>query len=133
MTKTRILQGREVSDTDIELIRSLLSANPTWGRSRLSVELCLLWDWRNAQGRIKDMAARTLLLKLERADAITLPPRQKPSQNTSRKHRIQVPVKDVYLYPLSADFRAKLSVSPLTGSLSVSAQKAEEQAEGNGI
>ena len=50
-----------------------------------------------------------------------------------RAHCIQVPVKDIYLYPLSADFRVKLSVSPLTGSLSVSAQKAEEQAEGNGI
>ena len=67
MTKTMILQGREVSDADIELIRTLMAAHPAWGRTLLSVELCRLWDWRNAQGRLKDMAARTLLLKLERA------------------------------------------------------------------
>jgi hypothetical protein len=92
MTTTRVLQGREVSDADIELIRSLLCANPTWGRSRLSVELCHHWDWRNALGRIKDMAARTLLLKLERADIITLPPRQRTSKNALRNHRIPDPV-----------------------------------------
>jgi len=30
MTKTMILQGREVSDADIKLIRSLMVAHPTW-------------------------------------------------------------------------------------------------------
>jgi len=77
-----------VSDTDIELIRSLMAAHPTWGRTPLSVELCRLWDWRNAQGRLKDMAARTLLLKLERAGHIQLPPRQRPSPNASRNRRV---------------------------------------------
>ena len=88
MTKTMILQGREVSDADIELIRTLMAAHPAWGRSLLSVELCRLWDWRNAQGRLKDMAARTLLLKLERAGHIQLPPRQRSSPNASRNRRI---------------------------------------------
>ena len=50
----------------IGLIRGLLAEHQDWGRTRLSEELCLRWNWRNAQGRIKDMAARTLLLKLER-------------------------------------------------------------------
>jgi len=83
-----ILQGREVSDADIELIRTLMAAHPAWGRTLLSVELCRLWDWRNAQGRLKDMAARTLLLKLERAGHIQLPPRQRSSPNASRNRRI---------------------------------------------
>ena len=65
-----ILQGREVSDVDIELIRSLMATHPMWGRTPLSVELCRRWNWRNAQGRLKDMAARTL--KLERAGHIRL-------------------------------------------------------------
>ncbi|MCX6874990.1 MAG: DUF4338 domain-containing protein [Verrucomicrobia bacterium] len=38
----------------------------------------------NAQGRIKDMAARMLLLKLERAGHILLPPRRGPSPNGQR-------------------------------------------------
>ena len=77
-----------MSDADIELIRTLMAAHPAWGRSLLSVELCRLWDWRNAQGRLKDMAARTLLLKLERAGHIQLPPRQRSSPNASRNRRI---------------------------------------------
>jgi len=40
---------------------------PTGGGTRISVELRRQWDWHNQQGRLKDMAARTLLLKLERA------------------------------------------------------------------
>jgi len=79
-----IMQGREVSDADIKLIRDLIVANPVWGRSLLSVELCSRWNWRNAQGKFKDMAARTLLLKLERAGHICLPPRRRPSPNGFR-------------------------------------------------
>ena len=78
MTEVMVMQGREVSGADIGLIRGLLAAQPAWGRTRLSEELCRRWDWRNAQGRLKDMAARTLLLKLERAGHIRLPPRQRP-------------------------------------------------------
>ena len=36
---------------------------------------------RPSQGRFKDMAARTLLLKLERGGLIRLPRRQRPSSN----------------------------------------------------
>lgn len=82
-----VLQGRELSAADIGTIRSLLDAHPDWCRSRLSVELCERWAWRNAQGRRKDMAARTLLLKLERAGHIRLPPRRGPSPN-QRRNRV---------------------------------------------
>lgn len=59
-----------------------------WGRTRLSEELCRLWDWRNARGRIKDMAARSLLLKLERRGLIELPARQRPSSNGRRNRGV---------------------------------------------
>jgi len=84
------MQGREVSGADLVLIRGLLAEQPGWGRTRLSEELCRRWDWRNAQGRPKDMAARTLLLKLERAGHIRLPPRRRPSSNDLRNRRVPV-------------------------------------------
>jgi hypothetical protein len=84
MTKVTVLQGREVTDADIELIRALLAAHPARGRTPLSEELCRRWDWRNARGQLKDMACRTLLLKLERAGHIRLPPRIRPSSNGLR-------------------------------------------------
>jgi hypothetical protein len=40
--------------------------------------------WRNEAGRLKDMACRTLLLKLEARGLIGLPPRQRASVNGTR-------------------------------------------------
>lgn len=90
MTGVMIMQGREVSEADISLIRDLLAEQPAWGRTQLSEELCRRWNWRNTQGRPKDMAARTLLLKLERGGHIRLPPRQRPSSNAFRNRRLSV-------------------------------------------
>jgi hypothetical protein len=88
MTGVMVIQGRELPTEDIELIRGLLTEHPEWGRTRLSEELCRRWDWRNAQGRMKDMACRTLLLKLERADLIRLPKRRVPSTNGLRNRNV---------------------------------------------
>jgi hypothetical protein len=61
-------------------IRELIAGNPDWSRRRLSQSLAEEWDWRNARGQLKDMATRTLLLKLEARGLIQLPPRwQTPS------------------------------------------------------
>lgn len=106
------MQGREVSGTDIGLIRDLLAAYPAWGRTRISEELCRRWEWRNAQGRPKDMAARTLLLKLERGGHIRLPPRQRPSSNALRNHG--VPIVEATSAPLRGALR---DLQPLAVSL----------------
>ena len=71
-----VIQGRKIVAADIDLIRRLMAENPSWGRTRLSVELCERWDWRRPDQRPKDMACRSLLLKLERAGHIVLPPRR---------------------------------------------------------
>ena len=84
MTEVMVIQGRKLHAEDIGLIRSLLVEHADWCRTRISEELCHRWDWRNAQGRFKDMAARTLLLKLERAGHIQLPKRRHPSSNEFR-------------------------------------------------
>jgi len=68
-----IIQGRETTPEDIEFIREMIKANPSWGRSRLSKELALLWNWRALSGQLKDMACRSFLLKLERRGYISLP------------------------------------------------------------
>ena len=77
------IQGHRLSP-DVALIEKLLADNPTWGRSRLSVELCELWNWRAPNGRLKDMACRNLLLRLDRFGQVTLPPRQRKSPNDYR-------------------------------------------------
>lgn len=70
------LQGRTLSGDDLATVRTLIAAHSDWHRTALSVHLCELWNWRNAAGRLKDMAARTLLLKLHARGLIRLPPPQ---------------------------------------------------------
>lgn len=78
------IQGREIGAADLALIRRLLETHPCWHRTRLSQELCSLWQWRDAAGRPKDMACRTLLLKLERRGLVELPPPVRSSNNSGR-------------------------------------------------
>ena len=80
-----VVQGREITNEDIELVNRLSRANPSWNRTRFSKELCLLWDWRATNSQIKDMACRTFLYKLEQRGYITLPPSQAFSGRTRRK------------------------------------------------
>jgi len=80
MSDTLLVQGRRLEPAHIERIRELIAGNPGWSRRRLSEALCAEWDWRNAVGRPKDMAARSLLVKLQGRGLIELPPRrQRPS------------------------------------------------------
>jgi hypothetical protein len=98
-----VLQGREVTAADIELIRALLAAHPARGRTPLSEELCRCWNWRNARGQLKDMACRTLLLKLERTGHIRLPARIRPSSNGLRNRR--PPVAPLVCKPIRSPLR----------------------------
>ncbi len=78
------MQGRPISELDLELIRRWVGQNPGWSRRRLSQELATHWDWRNGAGQLKDMAARTLLLKLHQRGLIQLPPRRQVPTNRMR-------------------------------------------------
>lgn len=91
MIETMPLQGRDVSSDDIAHIQQLLGDHPDWNRTRLSRELCVHWDWRTPTGQMKDMACRSLLLKLEQKALIKLPPRQGPAHvNAQRNDRLPV-------------------------------------------
>ena len=84
MKTKKIIQGRCITSATVTLICGMLAENPAWNRSRLSRELCEKWNWRNDKGLLKDMACRTLLLKLERSGEICLPLRQNPGRPNAR-------------------------------------------------
>jgi len=83
-----IIQGRVIGAAQLDEVRQLLGAHPDWCRSRLSVELCQRWELRGAGGTIKDMACRNLLLKLERAGRLRLPPPRHGSPNAHRNRTL---------------------------------------------
>lgn len=68
------IQGRLVTEAEVDEVRMLLHNHPLWNRSHLSRELCVCWNWRRPDGQIKDMACRELLRKLEFRTLIKLPP-----------------------------------------------------------
>jgi hypothetical protein len=102
------LQGRKITTPDIELVRNLIASNPSWNRTRLSKELCLLWDWRRTTGELKDMACRSLLRKLEQLGYIQLPKAFQKNDSPARRNNVQAvlhcksPIQDSLknLYPI---------------------------------
>lgn len=84
-----VIQGRGISAEDLQFIRALIADHPSWNRTRLSKHLCLQWHWRNAAGRLKDMACRSLLLRLHQAGHIALPAPCKSANNHLRNQSVR--------------------------------------------
>jgi hypothetical protein len=79
------LQGRPFGPAQLADIRALLERHPAASRYRLSCHLATLWNWRTANGQLKDMAARTLLLRLHQQGWIPLPAPRRRSPTRSGK------------------------------------------------
>lgn len=67
-------RGRVITHEDIAFIRQLVAENPSASRRRLSEKLCEAWQWKQANGALRAMVCRGLLLMLYRAGEIELPP-----------------------------------------------------------
>ena len=68
------LQGRRIAAAEMTWLSGWIEQHPQWSRKRLARELCQRWRWVDGRGRLKDFAARSLLLKLEALDVVKLPP-----------------------------------------------------------
>jgi Domain of unknown function (DUF4338) len=66
-------RGRAITAEDILFIKQLIAAHPRTSRRRLSHKLCEAWQWKQANGALRDMVCRGLLLMLDRAGHIELP------------------------------------------------------------
>ncbi len=74
-------RGRNVTDSDVVFIRQLIADNPASSRRALSQKLCEAWNWRQANGALREMVCRSLMLMLHRAGHIELPPVRWVNQN----------------------------------------------------
>jgi hypothetical protein len=119
-------RGREISQEDILYIRVLIEHHPNDSRRRLSTRLCEAWQWRQANGALRDMVCRSLLLMLDRAGQITLPPvsyvRHNPLANRARPERTRIdatPIEDRLrsLQPLKFEAVRRTANEPLFNSL----------------
>ena len=118
-------RGREIRQEDILYIRSLIERYPGESRRKLSARLCEAWQWRQANGALRDMVCRGLLLMLERAGQIALPPvsyvRHNPLTRRARPEPVLIdktPIEDPLckLQPLEFEQVRRTAQEPLFNS-----------------
>jgi hypothetical protein len=67
-------RGRAITREDVRFIREMIATHTGESRRTLSTKLCEAWQWRQANGALRDMVCRGMLLMLHRAGHIELPP-----------------------------------------------------------
>lgn len=85
-------RARQLDNQDIQFIRALISEHFQRGRSYISQALCEAWQWVQPNGKLKECAARDLLLRLEEQGFIELPARLRPKNNLKKKTFNHVPL-----------------------------------------
>lgn len=88
MESSVVLQGRCLGRDELQQVQDLVAVHADWSRYRLSRELCRLWNWHAPNGQPQDMAARSLLLKLEQRGYLVLPPKRRASPNRMRHKKV---------------------------------------------
>ena len=80
----------KITEYEIEFIKQLIRDNPSWGRTKLSKQLCMLWDWCGSNGQYKDISCRDMLRELDRKGRIILPASKEiactPGKHMTIKH-----------------------------------------------
>lgn len=74
-------RGHQITTQQIAAITAMIETNPCLSRWKLSRLLCEAWQWKQANGALRDMVCRSLLLELERGGHIQLPAARRSTRN----------------------------------------------------
>ena len=80
-------RGQEIDSEQIAFLREFIREHPTSSRWKLSRQLCEALGWKQANGALRDVVCRGLLLMLERAGQIELPPVRRQIRGQRRTGR----------------------------------------------
>src|SRR5713101_5163664 len=80
-------RGRTIGAAEIAFLRQFIAAHPHSSRGKLSRQLCEALGWKQANGALRDVVCRGLLLLLERAGQIELPPVRRQIRGQCRTGR----------------------------------------------
>ena len=67
-------RGQEIDSVQLAFLREFIRTHPDSSRWKLSRQLCETLGWKQANGALRDMVCRGMLLMLQRAGEIDLPP-----------------------------------------------------------
>src|ERR1022692_3973083 len=87
-----VYRGRCIPSEQIAFIRQLIQDRPELSRWKLSRQLCEAWQWKQANGALRDVVCRGLLLMLHRAGEIELPPVKRQVRNRLAERERPEPV-----------------------------------------
>ena len=98
-------RGKDITAQEVEFIQNLIAQNPSLSRRRLSTQLCQAWNWVQANGRLRSMVCRGMMLALHRAGHIQLPPVRRVMLNPLAQRRKPVPLAPAGWEPIRATVR----------------------------
>ena len=90
-TPILVFRHRPITEADLTHIRAVVTALWARGRSAISRQLCADWHWVQPNGYPKAQVCRMLLVRLEQAGRLTLPPPLRPHNNHLRRGAREVP------------------------------------------
>lgn len=67
-------RGQDIGSEQLAFLRDFIRTHPTSSRWKLSRQLCEALGWKQANGALRDIVCRGMLLMLERGGEIELPP-----------------------------------------------------------
>ena len=86
-TETWRYRGQTIGREQIAFLREFIREHPNSSRWKLSRQLCEALGWKQANGALRDVVCRGLMLMLERAGEIELPPVRRRIQGQRRTTR----------------------------------------------
>src|SRR6266571_7974009 len=101
MPETWRYRGQEIASEQIAFLREFIQAHPTSSRWKLSRQLCEAMGWKQPNGMLRDVVCRGLLLMLERAGQIQLPPVRCHIRGQNRRERSRPPTFGIDTTPLA--------------------------------
>src|SRR5437870_3628809 len=89
MPETWRYRGQTIDGEQIGFLREFIAAHAESSRWKLSRQLCEALGWKQANGALRDVVCRGLLLLLERAGEIVLPPVRRLIPGQCRNTRLR--------------------------------------------
>src|ERR1022692_3746863 len=106
MPETWRYRGQEIVSEQIAFLREFIEAHPDSSRWKLSRQLCEALGWKQPNGALRDVVCRGLLLMLERAGQIQLPPVRCHIRGQSRRERSRPPAFRIDTTPLAMPLKS---------------------------
>lgn len=111
-----VWSGLPFSNSDLDLLRTLIAEHPTASRAALSHLACTALDWRSPDGSLRSMRMRVVMLRMQEAGLLRLP----PPRHTQPQLQPERWLSDAFQDPGTpiadrVDRLAGLTIHPITG------------------